>query len=81
MSNHVAYKRQQKIWAGGLDLLLMTKCIWFVLKDKKGKVRDWTAAKNAKCAWNNFKEYREVTGSIPKGYSVERRGPVTRENW
>ena len=53
---------------------------WFVLKDRNGKVRDWAPAANAKDARNVFAQFRDYAG-IPKGYTVEKRGPVTRENW
>lgn len=81
MSNRVAFYKQQKVWVGNEMWVLVAGRFWYVLKDKTGKVRDWVHAANAKEAWRIFKDYRDCTGSIPKGYTVEKRGLVTKENW
>ena len=78
MSNRVAFKKQQRNWRR-VTLVPVWRS-WFVLKDKTGKVRDWVHACDQFLARQAFKEYRNYNG-IPKGYTIEKRGPVTAENW
>ena len=74
----VAYKRTRKARAG-IKTNWYAQPFWFVLLDRNGKVRDWIEAANAKSAMQSFQTWRMKP--IPKGYTVEKRGPVTKENW
>lgn len=79
MSYNVAYKQQQDALGGYFHEL--SERYWYALLDRNGKVRDWVASEwgigGAKRLFTKYRDY----GRIPKGYTVERRGPVTRENW
>jgi len=76
VSYNVAYKRMKAL----NPALICKDWFWFVLKDRKGKVRDWAPGVDAKDALRVFNQFRDY-GKVPKGYTVEKRGPVTRENW
>lgn len=78
MSHHVALSKlniaRERLGFGKLAV----KCSWYALKDATGKVRDWIIASDMKDARQALKEIRPTT---PKHYTLERRGPVTAENW
>ena len=71
MSHHVALKKLPPWWEN-----LAVKCgaYYYVLKDRSGKVRDWTPASDAKDARKIFGYLRRF--GIPEGYTVQRRGLV-----